>query len=230
VETIMKVQLGGGTDIGKALSYAATLVENPRLTIIALVTYFFDYAHCDCGQPGPCVHALLAVFAFRQMPAGSQAALIAHGEAEAASNLTLLAEAEQIVELLGQDGIGGIPGSAAGRWKRAATALQKAGLIWLAGLVEDILLGLDRYQNRDALFCPDQLASLSGELLLRSAAMPCATAPGFPGDWPGGGRPSKKRKSATHDGLAWAVWSPRIGNPSCWGLIFRKRIPVRWAS
>ncbi|RYD24706.1 MAG: VWA domain-containing protein, partial [Verrucomicrobiaceae bacterium] len=42
VETIMKVQLGGGTDIGKALRYAATLVENPARTIIALVTDFFE--------------------------------------------------------------------------------------------------------------------------------------------------------------------------------------------
>jgi Mg-chelatase subunit ChlD len=44
VETIMKVQLGGGTDIGQALRYAAGLVENPRRTIIALVTDFFEGA------------------------------------------------------------------------------------------------------------------------------------------------------------------------------------------
>ena len=34
VETLMKVQLGGGTDIGQALGYAADLVENPRRTIV----------------------------------------------------------------------------------------------------------------------------------------------------------------------------------------------------
>ena len=45
VETLMKVQLGGGTDIGHALSYAATLVENPRRTIIVLIT--------DFGEGGP---------------------------------------------------------------------------------------------------------------------------------------------------------------------------------
>ena len=44
VETIMKVQLGGGTDIGGALSYAAGLVENPRRTIIVLVTDFCEGA------------------------------------------------------------------------------------------------------------------------------------------------------------------------------------------
>jgi Mg-chelatase subunit ChlD len=44
VETLMKVQLGGGTDIGNALSYAATLVDNPRRTIIILVTDFYEGA------------------------------------------------------------------------------------------------------------------------------------------------------------------------------------------
>jgi Mg-chelatase subunit ChlD len=44
VETLMKVQLGGGTDIGGALSYAATLVENPRRTIVVLITDFYEGA------------------------------------------------------------------------------------------------------------------------------------------------------------------------------------------
>jgi hypothetical protein len=44
VETIMKVQLGGGTDIGGALSYAASLVENPRRTLVVLITDFCEGA------------------------------------------------------------------------------------------------------------------------------------------------------------------------------------------
>lgn len=42
VETIMKVQLGGGTDIGQALAYASSLIENPRRTIIVLITDFYE--------------------------------------------------------------------------------------------------------------------------------------------------------------------------------------------
>jgi Mg-chelatase subunit ChlD len=45
VETLMKVQLGGGTDIGQAMHYASTLVENPRRTIVVLITDFFEGAH-----------------------------------------------------------------------------------------------------------------------------------------------------------------------------------------
>jgi Mg-chelatase subunit ChlD len=47
VETLMKVQLGGGTDIGGALSYAATLVENPRRTMVILITDFYEGAPID---------------------------------------------------------------------------------------------------------------------------------------------------------------------------------------
>lgn len=44
VETLMKVQLGGGTDIGGALVYAASLVENPRRAIVVLITDFYEGA------------------------------------------------------------------------------------------------------------------------------------------------------------------------------------------
>jgi len=42
VELLMKVQLGGGTDIARAVTYAAGLVENPRRTIIAVISDFFE--------------------------------------------------------------------------------------------------------------------------------------------------------------------------------------------
>lgn len=42
VEVLMKVQLGGGTDIGQALVYANSLVDNPRRTILVLITDFFE--------------------------------------------------------------------------------------------------------------------------------------------------------------------------------------------
>ena len=44
VETLMKVQLGGGTDIGQALEYASQIVENPRRTIVVLITDFYEGA------------------------------------------------------------------------------------------------------------------------------------------------------------------------------------------
>ncbi|MFF9455441.1 VWA domain-containing protein [Streptomyces flaveolus] len=42
VELLMKVQLGGGTDIARAVDYSAGLVDNPRRTIVALITDFYE--------------------------------------------------------------------------------------------------------------------------------------------------------------------------------------------
>ena len=47
VETLMKVQLGGGTDIARAVEYASGLVENPRRTILALITDFFEGGNAE---------------------------------------------------------------------------------------------------------------------------------------------------------------------------------------
>jgi Mg-chelatase subunit ChlD len=42
VELLLKVQLGGGTDIARAVAYGAQLVENPRRTILVLITDFYE--------------------------------------------------------------------------------------------------------------------------------------------------------------------------------------------
>jgi Mg-chelatase subunit ChlD len=42
VELLMKVQLGGGTDIARAVRYGASLIEQPRRTIVALISDFYE--------------------------------------------------------------------------------------------------------------------------------------------------------------------------------------------
>lgn len=42
VETLMSVQLGGGTNITKALQYCETLIENPHRTMIILVSDLYE--------------------------------------------------------------------------------------------------------------------------------------------------------------------------------------------
>jgi len=42
LEVLMSVQLGGGTDIARALAYCERLVETPARTIVVLVTDFFE--------------------------------------------------------------------------------------------------------------------------------------------------------------------------------------------
>lgn len=50
VEVLMRVQLGGGTDIAQAVRYCAQRVENPHRTVLVLVTDF-----CEGGSPGELV-------------------------------------------------------------------------------------------------------------------------------------------------------------------------------
>ncbi|GAA2492891.1 VWA domain-containing protein [Winogradskya humida] len=42
VELLMKVQLGGGTDIARAVRYGAGLVEQPRRAIVVLISDFYE--------------------------------------------------------------------------------------------------------------------------------------------------------------------------------------------
>ncbi|HET9929475.1 MAG TPA: VWA domain-containing protein [Polyangiaceae bacterium] len=42
VDLLMKVQLGGGTDIAKAIDYAASLIEAPRRAIVVLISDFYE--------------------------------------------------------------------------------------------------------------------------------------------------------------------------------------------
>lgn len=44
VEILMSVQLGGGTNIGQALQYCETLIDNPNRTIITLISDFCEGA------------------------------------------------------------------------------------------------------------------------------------------------------------------------------------------
>lgn len=44
VELLMKVQLGGGTDIQKAIAYASELIEHPARSIVVLISDFYEGA------------------------------------------------------------------------------------------------------------------------------------------------------------------------------------------
>lgn len=60
LETLLSVQLGGGTDIGQAVNYCESLVSNPERTIFALITDF-----CEGGSPRTFYAALARMFEAR---------------------------------------------------------------------------------------------------------------------------------------------------------------------
>ncbi|WP_328647442.1 VWA domain-containing protein [Amycolatopsis sp. NBC_00348] len=57
VELLMKVQLGGGTDIARAVRYGAGLVDAPRRAIVAIVSDFYEGG--DEGSLVRTVHGLV---------------------------------------------------------------------------------------------------------------------------------------------------------------------------
>ena len=69
VELLFGTQLGGGTDINKALAYAQTLVRNPSDTILILISDLYEGGNAgemlqrlqNLRQAGVCVVALLAL-------------------------------------------------------------------------------------------------------------------------------------------------------------------------
>ena len=56
VETLMSVQLGGGTNIAQAMRYCAQLVENPHRTALVLVSDF-----CEGAPPGELLREVKAL-------------------------------------------------------------------------------------------------------------------------------------------------------------------------
>ncbi|MEU5878878.1 VWA domain-containing protein [Spirillospora sp. NPDC047279] len=53
VELLMKVQLGGGTNIARAVRYGASLIDNPRRTIFVVISDFYEG-----GDPGDLVRSV----------------------------------------------------------------------------------------------------------------------------------------------------------------------------
>lgn len=53
VEVLLSVQLGGGTDIGRAVAYCETLIKQPSRTVFVLVSDF-----CEGGSPAKLVAAV----------------------------------------------------------------------------------------------------------------------------------------------------------------------------
>jgi len=99
VDLLMKVQLGGGTDIGKAVQYGRQLIEQPQKSAIVLVSDFFEGGSPSllvnqvrqCVQSGSKVLGLAALdskaapsydreMAQRLVNAGAQIAAMTPGE------------------------------------------------------------------------------------------------------------------------------------------------------
>ncbi|HTU22941.1 MAG TPA: hypothetical protein VMG10_33190 [Gemmataceae bacterium] len=129
------------------------------------------YTHCDCAEPAPCRHVPLAVWAFRRLEPQRNAGILATGEKTPAAPLDLLNELETAVLDFCEHGVSGVASAWTSRLARLEVACRQADLIWPATILAELGEQQKRYAEHDALFAPERIAELIGELLIRLDAI-----------------------------------------------------------
>jgi len=135
------------------------------------------YAQCSCADSTPCVHAVLAVRAFRLLAAESTSGIVSEGPLDLPVSEEPLAAAEMCVSDLLSDGFASLGTAWRDRVRRVAADCTAASLVWPAQILEELATGYEQYAARDAAFTPEQTAERAGELLLRVDAIRSGCAP-----------------------------------------------------
>jgi hypothetical protein len=135
------------------------------------------YAQCSCTDPAPCVHAVLAVRAFRLLDAGASSGIVSEGPLDTPAPRATLDAAESCVRDLLADGLASLGLPWRDRARRVSSECAAASLTWPAQILEEMAEDFDRYTARDAAFTPAQTAERTGELLLRLDAIRASCAP-----------------------------------------------------
>lgn len=134
------------------------------------------YTHCDCADPAPCKHVPLAVWAFRLLPEGQSFGVVNTGGRAAPVPAEVLAEVDALTLELTESGLSGATQQWADRLTRLEARFRAEKLTWPADTVEELIEQRQRYANNDALFAPDRVVELVGELIVRRDAIASDTA------------------------------------------------------
>ncbi len=141
------------------------------LTVRFLVPDDVRYTHCDCDEKAPCKHVPLAVWAFRQLPAGQTGGIVTTRQIVWPVPDELLDELERSLCDLAEAGLAGAAQALIDRFRQLEATCRAEGLIWPAETVADLVQEYERYANHDARFSPIHVAELIGELCIRSEAV-----------------------------------------------------------
>lgn len=166
-----RLEEGLTVELVRARKPAARFLELVT-TIRFLAPGSLQLTHCDCGDPAPCGHVPLAVWAFRRLDPEAEGGLVETAPAAAdpaAADLAAALEAG-VGELL-RDGVAPGPEAAAARLERLERRCRAADWVWPAEALAGMTLAARRYAARDARFDPVDLAAAAGELLARRDAL-----------------------------------------------------------
>lgn len=135
------------------------------------------YSQCSCAEPAPCLHAVLAVEAFRLLPAEKISGIVSEGALDAPVVREPLDEGAACLRELFHEGLASLPSAWRDRVRRTAKACADTFLPWPAQILEELADDYDRYAARDAGFSPDAMLARCGEFLLRADAIIAGCAP-----------------------------------------------------
>ena len=143
----------------------------PGHTVRFLVPDDVRYAQCSCSDATPCVHAVLAVRAFRCLNTEATSGIVSEGPLAKPVPAEPLVAAEVCAQQLITDGFSSLTTVWRDRARRAAADCDAASLIWPAQILEELADDFDRYAARDSAFSPERALERLGELLLRKDAI-----------------------------------------------------------
>ena len=135
------------------------------------------YVLCSCTDPAPCVHAVLAIKAFRLLPENDSSGIVSEGTLDAKVDPAPLDAAEaSLVDAL-ESGFANLGSAWRDRLRGIATECLGAGYSWPAQILDELIADFDRYTDRDAAFQPLTAVLLLGEFLVRKDAIQSGCAP-----------------------------------------------------
>jgi len=146
-------------------------VHSMSCTVRFLVPGDPNYTHCDCAEPAPCSHVPLAVWAFRLLEPAKEAGLVTTHRDPPSIPTDTLGAVEKTLAEIAIIGLAHTPAPILERLRRQGEELRKAGLVWPAEIVDDILLQTQSYQTHDARFDPRRFADLWSEIHVRFDAI-----------------------------------------------------------
>jgi hypothetical protein len=129
------------------------------------------YTLCDCAEPAPCSHVAFAVWAFRLLDPQRVSGFVVTGEKRLDLPAGLLDDIETVMRELLDHGVSGAPAAWMSRLARLESTCREANFAWPAETIADLIEQQERYAAHDALFAPEHVAELVGELLARCDAL-----------------------------------------------------------
>lgn len=151
------------TQLGKPIARCHSLGTTTRF----LVPGDPHHAVCDCAQPAPCEHAVMALWAFERLPEGQSAGLVDTRTGPHPVPVAALDAVDAVLKEWTELGLANAPTTLRDRARRVEADARKAGLVWMAEGLSDLTDEKEAYDDRDARFDGAQLARLVGELVLR---------------------------------------------------------------